>query len=442
MKKALKAMKDGAEEVEPSEVAEPEVEPIEPEEPEAEVAMQEVEPEEPEDTEVPGPSNVFKGTGRGCTMRRLKLPKSIDVQQLLEITAEVPPECLDLDQEDPEPLHIKEEPEPLHIKEEPEPLHIKEEPEPLHIKKDPEPRHIKKDPEPLHIKEEQADLWIRLEGEQLVVLEDADITKFLSTAVTVKSEDDKLQTSQLHQSQTEDNREAEPPTHRPETPVKTETEGEDCGGSGPSRNLNPHCSSHPNADDEKASEASETELLNGDWREPLSDSGPESEDSDNVWKETRAPESIAHVLKYNEGLVSHVGCNTERFYYKELLQKNMCNFGKMSSGCLEGNKCFSLVKQKNESQPRLLTRNKPFSCDVCGKRFTRKGYLKRHMTVHIINKPFSCDECGKRFVEQRYLKRHMIVHMIERPFNCDGCRKRFKLQGNLKKHMRVHRLYD
>ncbi|XP_068455337.1 uncharacterized protein [Clinocottus analis] len=187
-----------------------------------------------------------------------------DVQQLLEITAEVPPECLDQNQEDPQPLHIKEEPEPLHMK------------------------------------EKEEDLWTRLEGEQL---EEDDITKFLSTAVTVKSEDDKPQTSQLHQSQVEDNREAEPPTPRSETPIQTETKGKDCKGSGPARNLNPHRHSHPNADDEKASESSETEFMNGDWREPLPDSGPESEDKDNVWKETRAPESAAYVLKYNEGLV-------------------------------------------------------------------------------------------------------------------------------------------
>ncbi|XP_068460273.1 zinc finger and BTB domain-containing protein 47-like [Clinocottus analis] len=77
-----------------------------------------------------------------------------------------------LDQEDPEPPHIKEDqedPEPPHIKEnqeDPEPPHIKEnqeDPEPPHIKEDqedPEPPHIKEDqedPEPPHIKEDQED---------------------------------------------------------------------------------------------------------------------------------------------------------------------------------------------------------------------------------------------------------------------------------------------
>ncbi|XP_056277472.1 uncharacterized protein LOC130198345 [Pseudoliparis swirei] len=210
--------------------------------------------------------------------------RASDVQQLVGIKADVPPE--DQDQEEPEPLLIK---------------------------------------------EELQDLWTRLEGDQLIVLEEADITKFLSTAVTVKSEDDEPQTSRLHQSQTENNKEAEPPACSSATTIQTETDGEDCGASGPDRNLNPHRHSHPNADDEEASDSSETEVSYGDWQEALSDSGPESEDGDNVWKEPRTPESAAHALKYKEALVSHVGCNT-------------------------GNK-------SNESRSKELMREKAFRCD-------------------------------------------------------------------------------
>ncbi|XP_056271947.1 uncharacterized protein LOC130194799 [Pseudoliparis swirei] len=186
-----------------------------------------------------------------------------DVQQQVGIKADVPTE--DQDQEEPEPLHIKEEPEPLHIKD-------------------------------LH------DLWTRREGDQLIVLEVADIAKFSFTAVTLESEDDEPQTSRLHQSQTEDDREAEPPAGSSATPIHTETDGEDCGGSGPDRNLNPHRHSHPNAVDEEASDSSETEASCGDWQEALSDSGPESVDGDNVWKEPGAPESAADALKYKEAL--------------------------------------------------------------------------------------------------------------------------------------------
>ncbi|XP_050925335.1 gastrula zinc finger protein XlCGF8.2DB isoform X24 [Lates calcarifer] len=46
------------------------------------------------------------------------------------------------------------------------------------------------DPEPPHIKEEQEEVWSSQEGEQLQGLEEADITKFTFTPVPVKSEDD------------------------------------------------------------------------------------------------------------------------------------------------------------------------------------------------------------------------------------------------------------
>ncbi|XP_056272072.1 zinc finger protein 454-like [Pseudoliparis swirei] len=288
-----------------------------------------------------------------------------DVQQLVGIKADVPPE----DQEDPEPLPIKEEPEPLPIK-------------------------------------DLQDLWTRLEGDQLIVLQEADIAKFSFTAVTFTSEDDEPQTSQLHQSQTEDDREAEPPASSSATSIQTETDGEDCGGPGPDSNLNPHRQSHPNADDEEASDSSETEASCGEWQEALSESGPESVDGDNVWKEPRAPESAAHAPKYKEALVSHVGCNT-------------------------GNK-------SNESRSKVLMRKKPHSCEECGKRFTQQGHLKRHMRVHTGEKPFSCDECGKRFTEQASLKIHMRIHTGEKPFSCDECGKRFTEQGHLKSHMRLH----
>ena len=63
-------------------------------------------------------------------------------------------------------------------------------------------------PDPPHIKEEQKELRISQEGEQLQGLEEADIIKFTFTPVAVKREEDEEtpQSSQLHQSQPEENR--------------------------------------------------------------------------------------------------------------------------------------------------------------------------------------------------------------------------------------------
>ncbi|XP_062292348.1 uncharacterized protein LOC133996742 [Scomber scombrus] len=100
------------------------------------------------------------------------------------------------------------------------------------------------DPDSSHIKEEQEEVWTSQEGEQLQELEEVDITKFILTPVPVKSEDDeeKPQSSQLHQTLTEE--------------IKTEADGEDCGGSEPDRNSHPDTHLQPDTDD-KISDSSE-----------------------------------------------------------------------------------------------------------------------------------------------------------------------------------------
>ncbi|KAG7243759.1 hypothetical protein INR49_009380 [Caranx melampygus] len=87
-------------------------------------------------------------------------------------------------------------------------------------------------PQPPHIKEEQEELWTSQEGEQLQGLEEADGPELTFTPDPVKREDvgdeEEAQTSHLHQSQTEENREGED--------LKPETEGEGCRRPEPDRN--------------------------------------------------------------------------------------------------------------------------------------------------------------------------------------------------------------
>nr|XP_033465325.1 putative nuclease HARBI1 isoform X2 [Epinephelus lanceolatus] len=111
------------------------------------------------------------------------------------------------------------------------------------------------DPEPPHIKREQEELWISQVEEQLQGLEEDDIIKFTSTPVPVKSEDDeeKPQSLQLHQRHTEQ--------------METEAEGEDCVGAEPARNSDPDTHLQPETVD-KTRESSEPETDDSDdWKE-------------------------------------------------------------------------------------------------------------------------------------------------------------------------------
>ncbi|XP_049424604.1 zinc finger protein 629-like [Epinephelus fuscoguttatus] len=277
-----------------------------------------------------------------------------DVQQLLVVKEKVPPEQQEwsssVDQEDPEPPHTKEDQE---------------------------------DPEPPHIKEEQEELWISQEGEQLQGLEEDDITKFPFTPVPVKSEDDeeKPQSSQLHQGHTEQ--------------MEIEVEVEDWGGPEPDTHLQLES-------DDKTGKSSE----------------PETDDSDD-WTETREPQSGLNSLKNDQVPV------------------NELNGGKKPFRCSECGKYFSLW-QHLRKHIRTHSEEKRFSCSVCKKSFTRSGNLHKHMRTHTGEKPYSCSVCKKSFTESGNLYKHMRTHSGEKPHSCSVCKKSFTSRGHLQTHMMVH----
>ncbi|XP_030002638.1 involucrin-like isoform X2 [Sphaeramia orbicularis] len=177
--------------------------------------------EEPEDGDDYGESepdsiqnNVFPISDVACQTTHHQSTE--DDKTYIRIPPEQQGRSPHVDQEEPEPPHIKEEKEEeqtmklLLLSECPAAIQklwmVKEE-LPLE-QQDRSPSLDQVDPEPPHTKEEE-NLWTNQEGEQLQGLEEADITKFPSTPPRVKSEydEDKAQSSQLHQSQTEENTE-------------------------------------------------------------------------------------------------------------------------------------------------------------------------------------------------------------------------------------------
>ncbi|XP_044028053.1 zinc finger protein 501-like [Siniperca chuatsi] len=282
-------------------------------------------------------------------------------------------------------------------------------------------------PELPHIKEEQEELWTSLEGEQLRGLEEADITEFPFAPVKSEEDDDdeeKPQSSQLHQSQTEENR----PANEDETSNLLEAQTEDSNG----------------------------------------------------WMETREPQSGLDALNNNviiNLLVSEEGCDNgtksftcsechKGFNRKATLKRHMrCHTGEKPYSCSvckrrfrwsgdvadhmrihTGEKPYSCsVCNKSFAMRRILvthmrchTGEKPYSCSVCKKHFKWSGDLVTHMRSHTGEKPFMCSDCGKSFIKHGTLTRHMRVHTGERPYVCSFCRKGFCQKGDLTTHVRTH----
>lgn len=239
------------------------------------------------------------------------------------------------------------------------------------------PSLVQEDPEHLHIKEEEEDFWTRQEDVKLQGLQEGGMTKFLLTHVPVRNDDEEeVQLSQLHQRQTEENREAEPPAScSAEQMKRKEADREDCGGPETARIL-VSCFKCLSGSDVKTSHSSEVE----------------TEDNAGAWKETRKPQTDLNTMK-NKVPVNDIGCKTG---------------------------------------------NKLLSCSKCGRRFGQKHHLQTHMRCHTGEKPFSCSLCGKRFTQKGNLTKHLTVHTREKPCSCPVCGERFAQRGNLTQHMTVH----
>lgn len=78
-----------------------------------------------------------------------------------------------------------------------------------------------------------------------------------------------------------------------------------------------------------------------------------------------------------------------------------------------------------------------FSCDRCGKRFTRRFNLHSHKLSHDGERPFTCDHpgCGKSFARKHDLKRHMKLHG-EKEYVCMRCGGRFARGDAMERHKR------
>ncbi|RXG62243.1 Zinc finger protein Xfin [Armadillidium vulgare] len=72
-------------------------------------------------------------------------------------------------------------------------------------------------------------------------------------------------------------------------------------------------------------------------------------------------------------------------------------------------------------------------CIYCDYKSNKISYLKKHMMFrHTQEKPFSCDVCHKKFGSKQNLQVHTRIHTGEKPFKCSICFKEFNHISNLK----------
>lgn len=85
-----------------------------------------------------------------------------------------------------------------------------------------------------------------------------------------------------------------------------------------------------------------------------------------------------------------------------------------------------------------------FHCEVCDKAFSRIDNLRMHLRAHLgvksRSRDFQCPYCEKAFYGSSLLNIHVRSHTKEKPYLCDWeeCGKGFPSSGALTKHRRVH----
>lgn len=86
-----------------------------------------------------------------------------------------------------------------------------------------------------------------------------------------------------------------------------------------------------------------------------------------------------------------------------------------------------------------------FNCSVCSMQFfSKSGLLEHQNKQHLNDKPFRCELCGKKFALRRYLRRHEQRHRLksvqssENEFRCNQCHTKFNTAKDLSLHMKRH----
>ncbi|XP_068849563.1 zinc finger and BTB domain-containing protein 32 [Capricornis sumatraensis] len=87
--------------------------------------------------------------------------------------------------------------------------------------------------------------------------------------------------------------------------------------------------------------------------------------------------------------------------------------------------------------PPTPARSRPYSCSVCGKRFSLKHQMETHYRVHTGEKPFSCSLCPQRSRDFSAMTKHLRTHGAA-PYRCPLCQAGCPSLASMQAHMRGH----
>uniref|UniRef100_A0A8C4RNJ7 C2H2-type domain-containing protein n=1 Tax=Erpetoichthys calabaricus TaxID=27687 RepID=A0A8C4RNJ7_ERPCA len=128
----------------------------------------------------------------------------------------------------------------------------------------------------------------------------------------------------------------------------------------------------------------------------------------------------------------------KQFTHKGNLNKHMkIHTGEETYSCHECGKSFSR-RSHFQSHRRTHTGEKPYCCPECGKLFSTNSHLQRHRKIHTGEKPHCCPECGKLFSSRSHLQDHGKIHTGEKPYCCPYCGKKYSDKRSFQRHTHIN----
>ncbi|XP_023710524.1 zinc finger protein 665 isoform X2 [Cryptotermes secundus] len=86
----------------------------------------------------------------------------------------------------------------------------------------------------------------------------------------------------------------------------------------------------------------------------------------------------------------------------------------------------------------------PYKCKICDRKFKHTSILAVHMRrAHTGERPYKCPHCPYTFSVSSTLHKHLILHTKKYPHNCNVCGKGFTTRTKIARHMAgVHNDFD
>lgn len=134
----------------------------------------------------------------------------------------------------------------------------------------------------------------------------------------------------------------------------------------------------------------------------------------------------------NQCNLSFIESNSLRLHMQTHLDPEQRSYKIICKFC--GKKFVSKTNYKDHLNKH--TGDKPYECDLCGRKFGFKSMIDKHkLFKHSDDKPFRCTNCPKAFKMKRLLDQHMVTHTRESKYTCNNCNKPFSCKNTMKVHI-------